>query len=222
MKKNDNLLIIEHHCHYTSINGGSCMATGAERKKNIIKNISYLISTRGENKKSFSERSGVKRSTLYKILDGKVNNVQKGTVTKIANFFGVTCEQLEEFDLEDIEIKNQTMSVGGNKNPAAAPVIPERDIISSMKKSIGELIVKYPTTYFFRNDSNVIAMKVETRFSTLYYPGDLILIKRRVPADIDDIKICKKGAEMLLIRDSNQPLNDGDDLIGIVVEERCF
>lgn len=50
--------------------------TNAQRKINIIKNIEYLMRTRGETKASFSNRSGLTRTTLYKILDGRVNNVQ--------------------------------------------------------------------------------------------------------------------------------------------------
>lgn len=54
--------------------------TNAQRKINIIKNIEYLMRTRGETKASFSNRSGLTRTTLYKILDGRVNNVQQSTV----------------------------------------------------------------------------------------------------------------------------------------------
>lgn len=197
------------------------MATGIERKKNIMKNTSYLLQTRGETKVSFSERTGLTRSTIYNILDGKINNVHKSTVSKIADFFGVTCEQLELYDLEEIERRNDTISIDGNKNPSAAPIIPESELILSMKRTIGELTIKYPTTYFFKSDSNVIAMRVETRFSRLYYPGDLLLIKRNVPANIEDVKLCKKGIETLLIREAKQELSQFDDLMGVIIEERC-
>lgn len=55
--------------------------TNAQRKINIIKNIEYLMRTRGETKASFSNRTGLTRTTIYKILDGRVNNVQQATVT---------------------------------------------------------------------------------------------------------------------------------------------
>nr|WP_238526183.1 helix-turn-helix transcriptional regulator [Candidatus Hamiltonella defensa] len=44
--------------------------------------------SRGETKASFSERSGITRTTIYKILEGKVNKVQETTLHKIASFFG--------------------------------------------------------------------------------------------------------------------------------------
>lgn len=75
--------------------------TNAQRKINIIKNIEYLMRTRGETKASFSNRSGLTRTTLYKILDGRVNNVQQSTVNRISDFFGVSCEEIEDYDLKN-------------------------------------------------------------------------------------------------------------------------
>lgn len=77
--------------------------SGLQRKENIINNIEYLIKSRGETKASFANRTGVTRATLYKILEGKVSNVQHSTITRIADFFGVSCEVIENSDLEHIE-----------------------------------------------------------------------------------------------------------------------
>ena len=39
-----------------------------------------------ETKKSFSQLTGITRTTIYNILDGKVNRIQNQTVERIANF----------------------------------------------------------------------------------------------------------------------------------------
>ncbi len=95
--------------------------TNAQRKINIIKNIEYLMRTRGETKASFSNRSGLTRTTLYKILDGRVNNVQQSTVNRISDFFGVSCEEIEDYDLEKLELLNETLSTEGQQEPFRHP-----------------------------------------------------------------------------------------------------
>ncbi|WP_254842576.1 helix-turn-helix domain-containing protein, partial [Serratia marcescens] len=61
-----------------------------------------MLLTRGHTKASFSNRSGLPRTPLYNILAGRVNNVQQSTVNRISDFFGVSCEEIEDYDLEKL------------------------------------------------------------------------------------------------------------------------
>ncbi|UAN65792.1 helix-turn-helix transcriptional regulator [Serratia sp. JSRIV006] len=190
-----------------------------ERKENIIKNINYLIRSRGETKLSFAERINLTRASLYRILDGKVNNVQHSTVEKVANFFGTTYDVIENSDIEKIELKNQLMDISGNKNPSAVPVIPEKDLLKTLNKPIGELVVKYPLTYHFETDSNIIAMEIGSNHSKLFSIGDILIIKR-FPANN------AVGIKLILTEDNNVVLDEKFEntkkgkLIGVIIEER--
>ena len=152
--------------------------TNAQRKSNIIKNIEYLMRTRGETKASFSSRTGLTRTTIYKILDGRVNNVQQATVNRISDFFGVSCEEIEDYDLEKLELLNETLSTEGNKNPSAIPVIPQSRYLAVASKKIGQLVTEFPLTYFFGDESNMVAMRIETEIKGSFIPGEVIIIKR--------------------------------------------
>lgn len=136
-------------------------------KENIIKNTEYLIKSReGNNKLSFSERSGVTRSTVYKILNGKINNIQKGTVEKIANFFGVSVKLLEESDIAFLEATESDYD--RNANPLGVPVINESLIYELYKESISKLVVRFPLTYCYsakKCDRN----KIRKRYPSLLY-----------------------------------------------------
>ncbi|MCC8373608.1 MULTISPECIES: helix-turn-helix domain-containing protein [Photorhabdus] len=152
--------------------------SNAQRKTNIIKNIEYLIRTRGETKSSFSNRTGLTRTTIYKILEGQVNNVQQSTVLRISDFFGVSCEEIEYYDLEQLERLNETLSTEGNKNPSAIPIVPQSEFLAVSEKKIGQLVTEYPLTYFFGDESNMLALKVESAIEDTFIPGEVIIIKR--------------------------------------------
>ncbi|QBY46393.1 helix-turn-helix domain-containing protein [Arsenophonus nasoniae] len=72
-------------------------------KENIINNTKYLLKSREENRLSFSEKTGITRSTVYKLLDGKITKSQETTIERIANFFGVSVKMLESVNIEDLE-----------------------------------------------------------------------------------------------------------------------
>ena len=96
-----------------------------ERSENLKNNIKYLIKSRGETQLSLCNSSGLTRTTIYNILEGKVVNVQQSTVRKISDFFGVSYEEIETIDFEEKEIIESSISPQGNMNPAAVPVIKE-------------------------------------------------------------------------------------------------
>jgi transcriptional regulator with XRE-family HTH domain len=189
-----------------------------ERKENIIRNIKYLIKSRGETKLSFAERINLTRASLYKILDGKINNVQHSTVEKVANFFGTTYDIIEDCDLEKIEIKNNSIGLSGNKNPSAIPIIPENNLINTANKSIGELTIIYPITYFFDNASNIIAISVGELLSSYFSRGSLLIVKRPPITVSDNLKIFITNSNKLIT--SHNESEGESRILGEILEER--
>ena len=129
-----------------------------ERSENLKNNIKYLIKSRGETQLSLCHSSGLTRTTIYNILEGKVVNVQQSTVRKISDFFGVSYEEIETIDFEEKEIIESSISPQGNMNPAAVPVIKESLLLQSLDKRIGELATIYPLTYYFGASFNLIGV----------------------------------------------------------------
>ncbi|ATW33635.1 MULTISPECIES: helix-turn-helix domain-containing protein [Candidatus Hamiltonella] len=200
--------------------------TNAQRKINIIKNVAYLMRSRGETKASFSERSGITRTTIYKILEGKVNKVQETTLHKIASFFGVPCDEMECYDLEQIQRQSETLSIDGNKNPSAVPIIPEKDFIKNLNKTVGQLVTEYPLTYIFDDTSNVIALKIESPFFDIFSQGDILIIKRSALSDSQSLHLYVTPQNQLIVKNREALIekklkSENLKLIGFILEERC-
>lgn len=198
--------------------------SGLQRKENIINNIEYLIKSRGESKASFANRTGVTRATLYKILDGKVGNVQHSTITRIADFFGVSCHIIENCDLEKIELIEKTLSPEGDKNPAAIPVIQQSDFLLSMDCRIGDLVTQYPLTWYFGDVSNMVALRVERNIGNTFLPGDILIIKRKALPEKKQLSLFYSNATgSYLLRKSNNIIPFPNELLlGAVIEERIM
>ncbi|QHM77950.1 hypothetical protein C7M52_03976 [Mixta theicola] len=198
--------------------------SGSQRKENIINNIEYIMRSRGETKVSFANRTGVTRATLYKILDGKVNNVQRSTISRIADFFGVPCDVIENCDLEHIETIENTLSPEGNKNPAAVPIIPQSAFLINAGKRVGDLATQYPLTWFFGDVSNMVAMRVENNMSNIFFPGDILLIKRNTTPKNKQLALYHAEGRGMFIKktdDRLQPFNAEQEwLLGTIIEER--
>lgn len=193
--------------------------TSAKRLENIRNNLSYAIKSRNESKKSFSELSGINRTTIHKILDGKVTRIQHQTIEKIANFFGTTCYVVEESCVESLEIRNQLNSREGNKNPVAVPVVDESEFLSHHEKYIGELIVQFPLTYCLFDESNLIALKVNGILEQYFSNNTLLIISRLKRNEQDQILILNSDGK-LDVMESSYELNDRERLIGCIREER--
>ncbi|MCL9783066.1 helix-turn-helix transcriptional regulator [Vibrio sp. S4M6] len=193
--------------------------TSAQRIENIKNNLSYAIKSRNETKKSFSEISGINRTTIYQILDGKVNRIQHQTVEKIANFFGTTCYVIEEGCVESLEIKNNQTSKEGNKNPIAVPIIDEHNFTSHWEKYIGELIVQFPLTYYLYDECNLIALRVNKVLKKYFSGNTLLIINRLKHNNEDQIVIINENNE-LDVKTSHYKLKSNERLIGSIREER--
>ena len=198
--------------------------SASRRKDNIINNIDYIIKSRGETKVSFSHRTGVTRATLYKILEGKVNNVQRSTITRIADFFGVSCEVIENYDLAHIETVERTLSPDGDKNPAAIPVIPQSAFLASSESRIGQLVTQYPVTWYFGDTSNTVALQVENNINNMFFPEDILIIKRNaLPSKKQLALVYSPQKEIFLTSHGDPATFDAEQdsiVLGAVIEER--
>ncbi|MEN5092036.1 helix-turn-helix transcriptional regulator [Pseudomonas protegens] len=191
-----------------------------ERTEYLKSNIKYLIKSRGETQLSLCNASGLTRTTIYNILEGKVTNVQQSTIRKISDFFGVSYEEIETIDFEEKEIIESSISPQGNMNPAAVPIIKESLLIANMDRRIGELATLYPLTYYFGTSYNLIAVLLEHAINGLNEPGDLLIVQKGSSTDDKEKLVYDRLTKKLLI--INGPYSDTDRLsvVGDIIEER--
>ena len=149
-----------------------------EKTEKLKRNIKYLIKSRGETQISLCNSSGLTRTTIYNILEGRVVNVQQSTIRKISDFFGVSYKEIETVDFEEREVIESSVSLLGNMNPAAVPVIKESLLVQSLDKRIGELVATHPLTYFFGTACNLIGVLLESEISGVNESGDLLIVKK--------------------------------------------
>ena len=191
-----------------------------EKNKNLKSNIRYLIKSRGETQVSLCVASGLTRTTIYNILEGKVSNVQHSTVRKISNFFGVSYEEIERVDFEEKETLERSASIEGNMNPAAVPVLKEGQLISCLDKPIGELVTRFPLTYYFGSAHNMVAVILEYRRYASYGAGDVLIVHKGCVNRVGDHLAYDTGTLRLSIVDGQSIESSGLCVIGYIVEER--
>ncbi|MBK5375361.1 helix-turn-helix transcriptional regulator [Pseudomonas sp. TH08] len=191
-----------------------------ERSENLKNNIKYLIKSRGETQLSLCSSSGLTRTTIYNILEGKVVNVQHSTVRKISDFFGVSYEEIETIDFEEKEIIESSISPQGNMNPAAVPVIKESLVIQSLDKRIGELATLYPLTYYFGTSFNLIGVLLENEISGLHEVGDLLIVQKGTSNSDREKLVYDKITGRFSINHEGGVDTDRVCVIGDIIEER--
>ncbi|AUG04066.1 transcriptional regulator [Pseudomonas sp. 09C 129] len=191
-----------------------------ERTEYLKSNIKYLIKSRGETQLSLCNASGLTRTTIYNILEGKVSNVQQSTIRKISDFFGVSYEEIETVDFEEKEIIDSSISPQGNMNPAAVPILKESLLMINMDKRIGELAILHPLTYYFGASYNLIAVLLENEIKGLYEAGDLLIIQKATSTDDKEKLVYDRQTKKLFI--INEPCSDSDRVfvVGDIIEER--
>lgn len=191
-----------------------------ERTEYLKSNIKYLIKSRGETQLSLCNASGLTRTTIYNILEGKVTNVQQSTIRKISDFFGVSYEEIETIDFEEKEIIESSISPQGNMNPAAVPIIKESLLIANLDRRIGELATLYPLTYYFGTSYNLIAVLLENEIRDMNEPGDLLIVQKGSSTDDKEKLVYDRLTKKLLI--VSTPYSSSDDMcvVGDIIEER--
>ncbi|VVN74424.1 helix-turn-helix transcriptional regulator [Pseudomonas fluorescens] len=191
-----------------------------EKTEKLKNNIKYLIKSRGETQLSLCSSSGLTRTTIYNILEGRVVNVQQSTIRKISDFFGVSYKEIETIDFEEKEIIESSVSLQGNMNPAAVPIIKESLLIQSMDKRIGELATTHPLTYYFGTACNLIGVLLESRISGVNESGDLLIVKKGLWNSNREKLVYDKTTRKLSV--TNESCFDSDVIcvVGDVIEER--
>lgn len=169
---------------------------------------------------SLCNASGVTRSTIYNILEGRVVNVQQSTIRKISDFFGVSYKEIESVDFEEREIIENSVSLQGNMNPAAVPVIKEHLLMQSLDKRIGELVVSHPLTYFFGTACNLIGVLLESDISGANESGDLLIVKKGVSNSNKEKLVYDKLKNKLFVTCDRCMDSDAIHVVGVIVEER--
>lgn len=192
----------------------------ADRIKILSNNVRYLLKSRGETQVSLCSATGLTRTTTYKILEGKVLNVQQGTIKKIADFFEISHNEIETIDLRKKETTDNSISFDGNTNPAAVPIIRERNIIENLSKKIGALVISHKLTFYFGSASNLIALLLENDIPGEQVAGDLLIIKRGEGGGERQMLIYEKETKKLLITHSNCVDAEKNHIIGEIIEER--
>ncbi|WP_131107476.1 helix-turn-helix transcriptional regulator [Pseudomonas sp. Sample_10] len=191
-----------------------------EKTERLKSNIKYLIKSRGETQLSLCNSSGLTRTTIYNILEGRVVNVQQTTIRKISDFFGVSCKEIETVDFEEREIVENSVSLQGNMNPAAVPVIKESELFQNIDKRVGELAATHPLTYYFGPARNVIGVLLETEVCGAHESGDLLIIKKGLSNSDHEKLVYDKAANKLFITVASCFDLDEFHVVGEIIEER--
>ncbi|MBU2897483.1 helix-turn-helix domain-containing protein [Vibrio hepatarius] len=194
------------------------MKSNSEQLAILRDNIQFGLYQGKETKASLSRKTGITRSTIYKILDGKVERVQTSTVEKIADFFGTTCYIIQNESLESY-CTDALVTVDGNKNPIAVPILTEHEFIVKGDHYVSEMVTEYPLTYHFSQSKNVVAILVGKWLSANYTRGNLLIVDRS--------NRHMKESSQLIVRDGNlcsvpfyEPLKPNDYFFGSILEER--
>ncbi|WGL99857.1 helix-turn-helix transcriptional regulator (plasmid) [Arsenophonus sp. aPb] len=189
-------------------------------KVEIIKNnIKHLLKEKNENQVSLSDGAGVNRTTIYNILEGKVSSIQEKTLKKVSDFFGVSYSEIQEIDFCKRDMENTLMSIDGNMNPIAVPLINESLITSSLNKKIGRMILGSPITYYFGDGPNIIGVILSSNIGNYYSSGDILIVKRKEIIK-DSLLLIFSSDKNLDVINSGVDINDKDILIGSILEER--
>jgi len=143
-------------------------------------------------------------------------------VERLADFFGTTCYIIENENIEEIEILDRTTAVHGNKNPSAVPIIDENELTKTIYKTIGELIITHPITYFFQNETNIIGVKVGNQLSDIFSINSILIIKRFSAPKSNELMLTLTNTQQLAIRRHRDDIHYTDKIIGIVLEERLI
>jgi transcriptional regulator with XRE-family HTH domain len=191
-----------------------------EKTERLKSNIKYLIKSRGETQLSLCNASGLTRTTIYNILEGRVVNVQQSTIRKISDFFGVSYKEIETVDFEEREIIDCSVSLQGNMNPAAVPIIKESLLEQSLGKRIGELVVTHPLTYYFGTACNLIGVLLENEIGGENESGDLLIVKKGLSSGDKEKLVYDSMTKRLFITSEPCCCSDVLLVIGEVVEER--
>jgi transcriptional regulator with XRE-family HTH domain len=188
----------------------------------VKKNLHYLLNSRGETRVSLCDRTGLNRTTIYNILDGRVSNVHQSTIQKVSDFFGISYKEIESLDIEEKERIDTVISLEGNMNPCAVPIFVQSECnsLDFLNKKIGMLVSEKKLTFYFGCESNVIGVILEKDIEEKYNAGDLLLVKRGRKGKEKDELIYNSIKNEFFIGSAFLLEGDASLFVGDIIEER--
>ncbi|MBC8946600.1 helix-turn-helix domain-containing protein [Xenorhabdus indica] len=193
-----------------------------QKMEYLRKNLQYLLDSRGESRVSLCDRTGLNRTTIYNILDGRVQSVHSSTIQKVSNFFGVSYSEIETIDIAEKERIDAIVSYEGNMNPSAVPLFRQSECVTAefFESKIGSLIVGRELTYYFGFGPNIVAILLENDFLGKYNAGDLLIV-RRGHYQSDNPKLCfDQKRKKFHINEFHIENAEDSVVIGDIMEER--
>ncbi len=184
----------------------------------IRKNIKFSLKQENSTIVDLAKGTDLSRGALHKILSGERSRVHPQTLQKISNFFGTSCHILENFDLEEMSYRNNLISVQGNKNPIAIPVLTEHELIACKTRYIGDLILNFPHFYHFSSGSNIIGLIVGEMLCDRFTKGSLLIIERHSAIMAETTNLILRE-DQLVISDVASP---NDYIVGQATEELIY
>ncbi|CAM3645280.1 helix-turn-helix domain-containing protein [Xenorhabdus thuongxuanensis] len=193
-----------------------------QKMEHLRKNLQYLLDSRGETRVSLCEQTGLNRTTIYNILEDRVQNVHSSTIQKISNFFGISYSEIESTDIAEKERLDGIVSYEGNMNPCAVPLFMQSECITSefLDGKIGSLIVGRQLTYYFGTGPNIVAVLLEDDLSGKHNEGDLLIIRRGNYQNNNPKLGFDPKQQQFHLKESNRENLDNWIIIGDIVEER--
>jgi hypothetical protein len=118
---------------------------------------------------------------------------------------------------DTVDLSKLCISLQGNMNPAAVPVIKESLLID---KRIGELATIHPLTYYFGTACNLIGVLLESEISGVNESGDLLIVKKGLSNSNGEKLVYDKTIKKLFITNGSCFDSDVICIVGDVIEER--
>ncbi|MCY1390823.1 hypothetical protein D9M71_56460 [compost metagenome] len=129
-------------------------------------------------------------------------------------------KEIETVDFEEREVIESSISLRGNMNPAAVPIIKESFLMQSLDKRIGELVVTHPLTYYFGTACNLIGVLLENEIDEMNESGDLLIVKKGLSSSSVEKLVFDRVSKKLSIVNGACIDSDVVCVIGDVIEER--
>ncbi|MFA0053689.1 hypothetical protein, partial [Vibrio echinoideorum] len=188
------------------------------KMENIRKNIEFSLKKESSTVVDLSNGTDLSRGAIHKILSGERSRVHPKTLQKISRFFGTSCHILENFDLEEMSYRNNLVSVQGNKNPIAIPILTEHELIACKTRFIGDLILNFPIFYHFSSGANIIGLIVGEMLSVRFSRGCILIVERHEGVIEGEANIILREG-ILVISDIVEPK---DYIVGQATEELIY
>lgn len=178
----------------------------------LRENVLYLMRRGEDNPNSLAEKSGARQPNIFRILEGEVEEPRLNTIQPLANYWGVSVEDLKYKNLSkknEVELKEPITRLSGSRGSAIE--IPQyRDAGGGMGGGVvlrdqpGEIHTMNVTSEWIskniKSHTGIANLCIVTGFGNsmqpLYNPGDPLIVDRGVKTvDVDATYFFRVGNE---------------------------